>query len=904
MTRCVLLTNDDGIEAEGLQALRRALLAARRTSSSPSSRPTATARRWRARSRRAGRCGSRRSTFDDGTRGYATDGTPVDCVRLAELGLVEGFERRAVVSGINHGSNLGDDITYSGTVAAALEGVVLGLPGDRRLPAVGARARWTSASAASSTSTIAARVHGARSSSELDDVPLPDGHAAQRQRPGRRARRRRGRRGWASASTATSSSSTSEEGAPRASYWIYGADPGFERRAGHRPRRGRRGPHRGHAAALRPHRPRGHRGAAPATTSRGCSRPAAERGASEPTPAEAARARARELREQLATTATATTSSTTPRSATTPTTRCSTSCARIEAEHPELVTPDSPTQRVGGEPVSRAREGPPPAADALARQRALRGGAARLGRRACATTSRARASRTRDFEYVAEPKIDGLAISLLYRDGVLERGATRGNGEVGEDVTHNLRTIAAIPLRIDGRAAAARGARRGLHVAARLRRAQRAPRRGRAVDVHEPAQLGGRARSASSTRSSPPSARCRCGATRSASPRALTFATPLGGARVAARARLPRQRRHQACSTPRTRSSRSAWPGRSAAARSTSRSTASSSRSTTSSCSGASASSGATRAGRSPGSSRRRPRSRSCNAIMWNVGKFGDLHPFAVLEPVHVGGVTVEARDAAQRGGPRAQGRPRRRRGDRPARRRRDPAGRLARRRTRVERPDRAPPPQPPERCPFCDTPTVKPEERRLHEVPEPRLPRAPLAAAQALRLARGDGHRRPRREAGRASCSSAGLVRDRRPTSTASTAEQLVELEGFGEISAPRPASRAIEASKERPFGARAVRASGIEEVGEVTGRNLAAALPLDRRAAGRRRPSRSPRRPGIGAEGGRADPRAARRRADARADRRPARAGLQLRGGGPAARRGAAGRARRSCSPARCPT
>src|SRR6185295_7925342 len=51
---------------------------------------------------------------------------------------------------------------------------------------------------------------------------------------------------------------------------------------------------------------------------------------------------------------------------------------------------------------------------------------------------------------VAEPKIDGLAISLVYRDGVLETGATRGNGEVGEDVTHNLRTIPTIPLRIEG----------------------------------------------------------------------------------------------------------------------------------------------------------------------------------------------------------------------------------------------------------------------------------------------------------------------------------------------------------------------------------------------------------------------------------------------------------------------
>ena len=85
-----------------------------------------------------------------------------------------------------------------------------------------------------------------------------------------------------------------------------------------------------------------------------------------------------------------------------------------------------------------------------------------------------------EFRYVAEPKIDGLAISLVYRDGVLERGATRGNGEIGEDVTHNLRTIPSIPLRIDDAPPLRRGARRGLHVAAGLHRAQRAPREQRA----------------------------------------------------------------------------------------------------------------------------------------------------------------------------------------------------------------------------------------------------------------------------------------------------------------------------------------------------------------------------------------------------------------------------------------
>ena len=76
--------------------------------------------------------------FGDGTVGYATDGTPVDCVRLAHLGLIEGFEAELVVSGINHGANLGDDITYSGTVAAALEAIVLGPSGDRGLAAVSA----------------------------------------------------------------------------------------------------------------------------------------------------------------------------------------------------------------------------------------------------------------------------------------------------------------------------------------------------------------------------------------------------------------------------------------------------------------------------------------------------------------------------------------------------------------------------------------------------------------------------------------------------------------------------------------------------------------------------------------------------------------------------------------------
>ena len=65
--------------------------------------------------------------FDDGTTGFATEGTPVDCVRFAELGLLGG-RPELIISGINHGANLGDDVTYSGTVAAAFEGIVLGSP--------------------------------------------------------------------------------------------------------------------------------------------------------------------------------------------------------------------------------------------------------------------------------------------------------------------------------------------------------------------------------------------------------------------------------------------------------------------------------------------------------------------------------------------------------------------------------------------------------------------------------------------------------------------------------------------------------------------------------------------------------------------------------------------------------
>ena len=168
----VLLTNDDGIEADGLQALRRALIAV------PSVELVVIAPDGN-RSAMARSITTRRPVwvqevdFEDGTVGYATDGTPVDCVRLAHLGLVEGFTAELVVSGINHGSNLGDDITYSGTVAAALEAIVLGLPGI----AVSQQSttRELDFRMGSSFDFSVAASFTARLVAELQDVPLPSG---------------------------------------------------------------------------------------------------------------------------------------------------------------------------------------------------------------------------------------------------------------------------------------------------------------------------------------------------------------------------------------------------------------------------------------------------------------------------------------------------------------------------------------------------------------------------------------------------------------------------------------------------------------------------------------------------------------------------------------------------------
>jgi len=121
----------------------------------------------------------------------------------------------------------------------------------------------------------------------------------------------------------------------------------------------------------------------------------------------------------------------------------------LEAEHPDLRTPDSPTQRVGSAPLEKFEQ-------VRHLEAMLSLANARDEAELLAWDQRNRRFlEGKGFDevplrYVVEPKIDGLAISLTYRDGLFAVGATRGNGEVGEDVTANLRTIGALPLRLRG----------------------------------------------------------------------------------------------------------------------------------------------------------------------------------------------------------------------------------------------------------------------------------------------------------------------------------------------------------------------------------------------------------------------------------------------------------------------
>ena len=232
----VLLTNDDGIEAEGLQALRRALLALEDPPELAVVAPDGN------RSAFARMITTRRPLwvsevdFGDGTRGYATDGTPVDCVRLANLGLIDGFRPDVVVSGINHGANLGDDISYSGTVAAAIEGVILGIPGIAVSQQSAGREydhRFGEDFDFTAAADFAARIVGELAGAgdeAAGQIPLPQGTLLNVNVPAGEVRgvevTRIGKRIY------RDELRLEHEDEAGRRYWIYGSDPGFEEEEG------------------------------------------------------------------------------------------------------------------------------------------------------------------------------------------------------------------------------------------------------------------------------------------------------------------------------------------------------------------------------------------------------------------------------------------------------------------------------------------------------------------------------------------------------------------------------------------------------------------------------------------------------------------------------------------------
>ena len=117
---------------------------------------------------------------------------------------------------------------------------------------------------------------------------------------------------------------------------------------------------------------------------------------------------------------------------------------KLETKNPDLITPDSPTQRVGGEPLKEF--------NSITHRIPLLSLANAMNLMELEEFDmriKKQLDITADIEYICEPKIDGLAVELVYENGFFAYGSTRGNGEVGEDITNNLKTVKAIPLKLD-----------------------------------------------------------------------------------------------------------------------------------------------------------------------------------------------------------------------------------------------------------------------------------------------------------------------------------------------------------------------------------------------------------------------------------------------------------------------
>jgi len=487
----------------------------------------------------------------------------------------------------------------------------------------------------------------------------------------------------------------------------------------------------------------------------------------------------------------------------------------IEAEYPELQTPDSPTQRVGGEPVSDLVKVQHP-------QRMLSLSNAHSAEDLEAWVQRMRNHLAREgiedpqFEFVAEPKIDGLAISLLYRNGLFERGATRGNGEIGEDVTHNLRTINSIPPRVNMKDPPALIEVRGEvymslpdFAALNERRAEAGlstfmnPRNSAAGTIRQldPKLTADRPLSFWAYQ---------VGVTDG-----ISFDSHYGSLEWLREHGFPVHPDVMLLSTEEDVVKQClSWEERRG--------------SLEFEIDGVVVKVNDFELQRRLGVVGREPRwaiawkfppttaVTMLRAVHWNPGKFGDLHPYAELEPVHVSGVTVKLatlhneEDLARKDIRPGEEVIVLRAGD-VIPQVLSPAPHVA------ERKDRPPAPKPPERCPVCDTPTVKPEGSVFTKCPNRDCAGRRwqlLTSFAGVMDIDGLGEK------------LVNLFMDLGWVRTAAdfyrlTAEQIASQPGFGEVSAAKLVA-AIERSKEQPFG-RVLFAIGIEEIGYVTGRNIA---------------------------------------------------------------------------------
>ena len=486
--------------------------------------------------------------------------------------------------------------------------------------------------------------------------------------------------------------------------------------------------------------------------------------------------------------------------------------AALEAAHPELVTPDSPTQRVGATPTDRFTK-----VEHLAPMGSLEKVTSAEAVAKWAEDVRKRLGTDEPVAYVMEPKIDGLAVSLVYEAGLLVRGATRGDGVRGEDITPNLRTIRAVPLAV---ATGKRGAPPELLEA-----------RG---EVYMPLSGFGtfNERQVEEGKKPAPNPRnAAAGSVRQLDPK-ITAARPLAvwfygvgsveGISFASQwEMLEWLRGHGFPTNPHAERVESAAAVAQIAAEWESRRAE-----LDYEIDGIVVKVDSLDQQRRLGALHGRPRwsraykwaplsaQTTLRRIHVRVGRTGALNPWAELEPVTVGGVTVSAatlhnEDDITRKDLRE--------GDTVIVQR---AGDVIPQVVRpvLPHPRGSKPFRMPERCPLCDAPVVKPEGEVMHRCPNRACPSRGLETlihwVMAAMDIEGVGEQFVRR------LWDEGLLRSM-PDLYRLAAEQLSALDGYGEVSAAK-AVEAIQASKSQPFY-RVLLGLNIPKIGWVLARNLA---------------------------------------------------------------------------------